>query len=871
MAEAVQQPQSDTSSPSGKASTTSDGRPQWRAGITPASVLACICCMFLLSMLVQYGEVVLGFSMPLGEQTLALPAMWIGMILLGVVGLAWGLARLRILTRPELLCVFYAMFISAPLMSQGFWHRLIAITATIPKSTEQWDKLDSFNDNLWPHGPNLVVRGLDESRKSQLPTQGTVAWEDVELERGSKTRLPVLSNSALDDVSTLRLRVPVVGRDSGPAGIVRNEPYLFSILVRGRDLGPNSRYFCRAYEDDREQFQEIFSSNAAGKVTGLHPTGFQRVGAYGTRFPGSLEKFVDIELALNGVGRLELADIKLMNVAALEGIYKGQPIVRESDYLNLPEAGRAGLIVKPDNMWSWSGLKFVIAGYIPLRDWLMPAAVWSGFMILLMVAFVAVNSIMRKQWMDNERYMMPMTRIPMSLLGENPDAPGASAPMWKNGWMWAGLAVGGAYMLAKIWKKVNPDIMNVSINWPVKDLFSGAWGGMFDATFNVDILFLSLCLFMELNVLLSIVIGFWAFRSQYWIGNNRGWSITPNYPFGNEQQFGAFIAYGLLIIVLSWRYLLGVLKAAVKNDKLASVGELFSYRTAILLLIACFVLAGGWAWWVGIPVSGVVSFFGGVVLIAMVSAKLRTECGTPYSEFTPYYLPIILTVIGGISVFGTEAMVFCFVASFFLGPVTFFLIPGGQMELMELGRRWQVRPSHIRATLLLAMLGGLLLGGWAFLSNAYSLSGETLRYQWAFDTKPWYFQPLNPQVDKATQALMGRQSTADGTDPVWYAYGYSAGMTVVLATLRQIFSWFWFHPIGFVVGATPFAAKIWGSALVAWLIRRVVLWMGGAATIRSKLQPFAVGMFIGGVFGEFTSMAITTFFHSLGRTDVFNG
>ena len=848
----------------------------WRAGITLKSAAAAIFAMMLLSMLIQYGEVVLSFSLPLAEETLALPAMWIALVLLGVVGISWSMARLRILSRPELLCVIYAMLVSAPLMTQGFWHRFIAITGTIPRSTETWDKLDAFNDRLWPHGENLLAGELNNADLLRPGIRGNVVWQPVEYEAEKTENLPVMANTRSDEVSAVRLRVPVVPRDGTEAGIVRSEPYLFSVLARATELAPGSKYYCRVYEDGGSKFQEIFSSESGPRVTALHQKGFQRLGAYGTKFPGTLEKYVDVELGLSGIGRLEIADAKLMNVSTLEGIYKGRVIVRESNYAKLPEAARAGVVVKPDNMVSWSGLKFVIAGYIPLHDWLMPAAVWSSFLILIMVAFLAVNALMRQQWMDSERYLMPMARVTQLLLGPDPDAPGASAPIWKNGWMWAGGAIGLLWTLGKIWRHVNPVIPDVTVTHRMNEFFtSGTWGTMFDVNFDLNMFFISLCLFMELNVLFSIILGFWVFRTQYWIGHKYGWDTTPNFPLGNEQMLGSYVAYGLMIMALSWRYIGRVLKAALFNDKAASNGELFSYRTSLLLLAACFGFGGIWAHWVGISVLGILTFLAGIVLIGMVSSKLRTECGTPWSEFAVFNLALILTVTGGIPVFGPQAMFFCYVVTFFMGPTTFFLIPGGQMEMIELGRRWRVRPSHITTTLVLAMLGGLFLGGWAFLSNAYALGGDTIKYGWAFDSKAWNFQPFNALMDQAQHANVlnaGPAGAAHHIDPTWYAYGYSAIVTVILTAMRQMFSWFWFHPIGFVVSASPyFGAKLWGSALVALLVRWFVLWFGGAATIRNKLQPFAIGLLVGALSGEFISVALATYFRAMGMADVYSG
>jgi hypothetical protein len=74
----------------------------------------------------------------------------------------------------------------------------------------------------------------------------------------------------------------------------------------------------------------------------------------------------------------------------------------------------------------------------------------------------------------------------------------------------------------------------------------------------------------------------------------------------------------------------------------------------------------------------------------------------------------------------------------------------------------------------------------------------------------------------------------------------------VITILRQFFAGFWFHPIGVIVGSGWMAQEAWGSLLLAWLIRFSVLKIGGAATVRNKLMPFAVGIFLGGTAAYFT-------------------
>jgi hypothetical protein len=191
------------------------------------------------------------------------------------------------------------------------------------------------------------------------------------------------------------------------------------------------------------------------------------------------------------------------------------------------------------------------------------------------------------------------------------------------------------------------------------------------------------------------------------------------------------------------------------------------------------------------------------------------------------------------------------VASFMLTETVFFLIPGAQLEFAELGRRFRIQPRHLFYTAVLGVAGGFLWGGWVFLSNAYSLGGGTLRYQWSFTEKAWYFHTYNAALNTATSEMLGQETGGKAATgwmtPERWAYVYAAGGTAVVTVLRQLFAGFWFHPFGFIMGPSRLMSEyVWGSCLVAWIIRSLVLKFGGAATVKHRLVPFAMGVFLAG-------------------------
>ncbi len=827
-----------------------DNRTTYLPGITLRSVATSVLCLLVAGMYLQIAEVILGATNAMAEHALPVPAMVVFVGLTLIVGIIYALTRFRLLTKPEVLCVLVAMLIAGPMMTQGMWHRLVGLLAAPPKS-ESFQFIDAYNDKLWPHGPNLVPKGLDQAQEKDLKVTGNPpTWQEVEYETGRKATLPVLANQNKGEVSSVTLTIPL--KREGKPHLIPGEPYLISFLAKPDDLAPDAFFFCRLHNDGGEKFAEVINSKEKSKVTFLHQKGFLRVGTYGTVVGAEAKDSVQMELGLSGTGSLAVYDPKLFSVAAMEHIYTGRRLIKQSEYDKLPEAERAGLVPQPDNMISPAGVWFLTTGYIPLKPWLTPAIAWSTLIFLILLATLALNVIMRKQWAENERYPFPLFQIPYALIGHEDESPRAAfAAIWKNPYLWIGFGISLAWCMVKGWHFYNNNIPPMNPEIGLKQYITDPrWGQMWEVTFTVKALFVSLAMFMELNVLLSLVVGFFIYRSLFWIGEFTNLKTYTGYPFRYEQAIGAYLAYAGVVVFFTRKYLWRVFKQAFGRENAQSAKvETFSYRVAIILLLACFLGAAGWAAWLGVSRWVILLYFAFLVLIGFVASKLRAEAGFVFGYFTPYNAMLLLTLLGGMTVFGASGIMVCLIASGFITVTVFFLIPGVQLELMEFGRRYRIVPRHVLYTCILGILGGLFIGGWVFLSNAYAIGGDNIKYQWAFDQN-WFFGSYRSELSAASSEF---QRASEGIQiskaapPANWGYAFGGLLTVIVAVLRQLYAGFWFHPIGLILGSSYYVEGVWGSVLVAWIIRSVVLRLGGAATVKNKLLPFFAGFFLAAV------------------------
>jgi hypothetical protein len=181
-----------------------------------------------------------------------------------------------------------------------------------------------------------------------------------------------------------------------------------------------------------------------------------------------------------------------------------------------------------------------------------------------------------------------------------------------------------------------------------------------------------------------------------------------------------------------------------------------------------------------------------------------------------------------------------------------------QFEFIETGRRMKINPRHIALTCLIGVLGGLLVGGWAFLSHGYADGSDNIRGSLLYSGFGWFANSFRGPLASATNDWLNTGSSPLASSP-WEARSMmlGGGVTAVLTVLRHYVSGFWFHPVGFMIGFTfQNDGANWGTLLVAWAIRYTVLKVGGARAVRTKLQPFFIGAFVGCVLavGIFTAI-----------------
>ncbi|HCK76270.1 MAG TPA: hypothetical protein DHW07_03915, partial [Gammaproteobacteria bacterium] len=152
--------------------------------------------------------------------------------------------------------------------------------------------------------------------------------------------------------------------------------------------------------------------------------------------------------------RAELLSIAVMMmittaISARGFISIAVPIMTGVFYFASPENNWDGLLIPHIPTWlipySPQGIKGFYEGLpegnpIPWGIWVEPLLWWLLFMAAFYLVVVCTMVILRRQWMDHERLLYPLTQVPLGMV-EDGAKPSLVKPFLRNPMMWLGLAV----------------------------------------------------------------------------------------------------------------------------------------------------------------------------------------------------------------------------------------------------------------------------------------------------------------------------------------------------------------------------------------------------------------------------------------------
>ncbi|TVR50893.1 MAG: hypothetical protein EA425_08755 [Puniceicoccaceae bacterium] len=529
---------------------------------------------------------------------------------------------------------------------------------------------------------------------------------------------------------------------------------------------------------------------------------------------------------------------------------------------------------------SWSeNLSDLVAG-IPWQLWSGPLLRWGTLFLCIFLFLMCLAEWLRRKWVERENLPFPLVEIADHLLRpdrklENAEDPREPEPRDRpfSPALLSGLALGFLILSLEAMGHYNLTGGEWTLFFDVsKNLFTtGALAEIDKVFFVISPIVLGIAFLVSLEVSFSIWVSFVIYTAVFWIiglhptairdSVYTGWADGRFYPFPMEQMMGACLCYTLIVLYKSW-------SAARAPAPPGPEGVLVASPLMKAGLVGLPLVVAGLLWNLGVQSILLLVLFGLAVLAQTIAvARVRAETGLPTHhisyEFTKFPMVLGLTGMTGSKVYVS------FISVVFLPVTLLFRTLPQMLENLELARRTKVAYGTLAVASILAVVTAIGAGLVSFLLYSYYL-GESFQGasvhagQGPAGATQLASYPLWVSHFRG-EAGLDQYTSVHWVRIVFAVVGF--GVVAALAWLRGRFLRFPIHPVGYMVvlltiyygWASPYfkgdagtggATWVWGSVLVAWILKKLIIKYGGMNTYKAA-KPFFIGLVVGSVLAIF--------------------
>ena len=474
---------------------------------------------------------------------------------------------------------------------------------------------------------------------------------------------------------------------------------------------------------------------------------------------------------------------------------------------------------------------------IPWDLWLKPLTYWAPFVLSLYLAMISSMSILRKQWVDQERLIFPLAQLALAMTeeGEGKRRP-LLGPLFRNPLLWLGFAVPAVLQTINGLNPYFPFMPR--IYWGTQiDLF----GGTVSIPLRLSFQMLGFSYFINKDIALGLVFFYLLNTVQQGIFNTLGLQEVDAVlgPYSSytgtiivHQGFGAMM---MLVVFGLWtarRHLKGVwLAACGRAGGADDSGEIMSYRAAVLVLVGSLVFMGVWLFQSGLPGWITPIYVGLAFLLFIGITRVVAEGGVAFIFAPMVASDFVAAGFGTQALGGTGVLALAFTYVWASDILTFVMAAaanGLKLATETIARNRRI----VFWGMLLAIVATLVSSVWAIVILAYEYGG--------INTDGFFFNYVNRLPFQNAAARLG---ALEG--PHWINWLYTWMGAVVMGLLmfaQKRWLWWPLHPLGFPISAV--FGTMFFSVLMAWVLKTVVLKYGGPKLYMAT-KPFFLGLILG--------------------------
>ncbi len=467
--------------------------------------------------------------------------------------------------------------------------------------------------------------------------------------------------------------------------------------------------------------------------------------------------------------------------------------------------------------------------------WLLPVAMWTLFIVVLVLVMVCINVLIRRRWLDEEHLDCPLTYLPVELSQPRVGLLG-------QGLFWLGFAIVAAVEICNslsFYYPVIPEIKLTPLN--LAEVIQGRpWSAIKWMPLTFYPFLIGIGYLMPTDFLFSCWFFYLLWKGQFVLSEALGMygpDQLAHLPYANFQAVGAYLLFAIYSLWLSREYVVRLgrliwgLPTTLRDDR-----EPLSYRLAAaglvggLAALIWFSMAMGMTFWASAAVFLIYCMF------SLAITRMRAQFGTPVHDLHHVGPEILITSVWGTESLGRKDLIGLSILYWFNRAYRSHPMPH-QLEAMSMQQRTAGTSKGVVQAVLLAAVVGSVATFWSFLHIYYDLGasakGGRFNVNTFYRVQSWLTAPSGPRWATLPAVAVG----------LLIAFG--------LQTMRMHYVNWPFHPLGYAVSNSYQMNLVWMPLLVAWALKTTITRYGGYK-VYEKLKP----VFLGFILADFVVISI---------------
>lgn len=459
-----------------------------------------------------------------------------------------------------------------------------------------------------------------------------------------------------------------------------------------------------------------------------------------------------------------------------------------------------------------------------IKAWSVPVIVWSTFTFVLFFSLFCISSLIRKQWMENEKLSYPIVQLPLAMV--------TGRRFFGSRFMWAGFSIVAFTRILNGFHDLFPVVPQFPYGYRLDHFFTERpWNAIGYTWMSFNFAIVGLTYFMPLDLSFSCWFFFWLTRAERVIGNIMGFKNL----YLNERASGAWIGISIFALIGSRRHIADLFRNIFERSRPGEYREALGHNTAIGLFLLCLLFIFSFCYLAGMSVWAIVVFFIIYYALAIALGRVRAELGPPYHELIDINpRKIMIDLFGSLNLRGNNLTVMTFLYGY--NRCSRAHTMPAEVEALKIGERAGFLDNRLTELVALSLGVGSIATFWSYLQIAYKYGVSSKLRGWIIHSGWESFNPL--------QNLLQYPQGTNVLNTCFMCVGFLTVLTLHL--LRTHFLWFPLHASGYVLSGASWGGMIyfWFPVMVSWLIKLMILKYGGRGLYK-KAIPFFLGLVLG--------------------------